>query len=113
MLDGEPGPNSPFAQSILKELSAIGNVLLNVGILAHRVFKLVARQYKDQKPGSGPLHGVGDEGGNLVSGHVRTKAVTSQLPVRRTLYLRRIKSRTQFPREIVNKPIGSGKGKEY
>ena len=63
--DGNPGGNSPFAQSILDALSGNTNQLLNVAKLADRVVEQTRANYS-QLPEGNPIQGVGHKGGQYI-----------------------------------------------
>ena len=63
--DGEPGKNSPFAESILDTLRYNEHAILNVAKLADRVIEQTSANY-EQLPEGNPLYGVGHKGGQYV-----------------------------------------------
>lgn len=63
--DGKPGENSPFAQSILRELKQSNTSELNVGRLINEVIMQTRSHYR-QLPEGNPLFDVGHEGGQFV-----------------------------------------------
>ncbi len=63
--DGNPGENSPFAQSILETLSNNQKPAFNVVKLADRVVEQTRSNYK-QLPEGNPLYEVGHKGGQYV-----------------------------------------------
>ena len=63
--DGNPGQNSPFAESILDILHTNKMPRLNVAKLADRVVELTRANYK-QLPEGNPMYGVGHKGGQYI-----------------------------------------------
>lgn len=63
--DGEPGANSPFADSILNILLTNQLPKLNVAKLADKVVELTRANYR-QLPEGNPLYSVGHKGGQYV-----------------------------------------------
>lgn len=63
--DGEPGKNSPFAESILETLRRNEKRLLNVAKIADRVVEQTRANY-EQLPEANPLYGVGHKGGQFI-----------------------------------------------
>lgn len=63
--DGEPGKNSPFAESILETLRKNEKRLLNVAKIADRVVEQTRANY-EQLPEANPLYGVGHKGGQFI-----------------------------------------------
>ncbi|MCB9290358.1 MAG: FKBP-type peptidyl-prolyl cis-trans isomerase [Lewinellaceae bacterium] len=63
--DGEPGKNSPFAESILDVLSRNQSNALNVAKIADRVVDQTRANY-EQLPEGNPLYGVGHKGGQYI-----------------------------------------------
>jgi len=65
VLDGVPGENSPFAESILDVLRSNEEPLLRVASLAIRVVDQTRANY-EQLPEGSPLQGVGHKGGEFI-----------------------------------------------
>lgn len=63
--DGEPGKNSPFADSILELLRKNEKRFLNVAKVADRVVEQTRANY-EQLPEGNPLYGVGHKGGQFI-----------------------------------------------
>lgn len=63
--DGEPGGNSPFADSIINTLRNNHRNLFNVAKLADRVVEQTRANY-EQLPEGNPLYGVGHKGGQYI-----------------------------------------------
>ena len=63
--DGEPGQNSPFAESILDTLRHNQHKTLNIAKLANRVVEQTRSNYQ-QLPEGAPLYGVGHKGGQFI-----------------------------------------------
>ncbi|MCB9352591.1 MAG: caspase family protein [Lewinellaceae bacterium] len=63
--DGEPGRNSPFAESILEVLDSNQEPKFNVAKLADRVMEITRANY-EQLPEGNPIYGVGDKGGQYI-----------------------------------------------
>lgn len=63
--DGEPGQNSPFADSILDVLSNNQQSKINVAKLADKIVELTRSNYH-QLPEGNPLYGVGHKGGQYI-----------------------------------------------
>jgi uncharacterized protein (TIGR02145 family) len=65
VFDGEPGKNSPFAESIIDTLKRNQNKEFNVAKLADRVVEQTRSNYQ-QLPEGNPLFGVGHKGGQYI-----------------------------------------------
>jgi len=63
--DGPKGENSPFAKSLIKVLSQNNEREIRVSEVILKVQVLVGNNF-EQTPQGAPLHGVGDEGGEMV-----------------------------------------------
>jgi uncharacterized caspase-like protein len=63
--DGEPGENSPFAESILDVLKHNKSEQLNVMKVVDRVIEETRSNY-EQLPEGKPIYGVGDKGGQYI-----------------------------------------------
>lgn len=63
--DGNPGENSPFAESIMDALRRNQSPAFNVGKLIDRVIEQTRSNY-EQLPEGNPLYGVGHKGGQYV-----------------------------------------------
>lgn len=65
VFDGEPGGNSPFAESILDTLRRNAKKEFNVAKLVDRVVEQTRANYQ-QLPEGNPLYGVGHKGGQYI-----------------------------------------------
>lgn len=63
--DGEPGKNSPFAESIIDVLNRNKKQALNIIKVADHIIEQTRANYT-QLPEANPLHGVGHKGGQYV-----------------------------------------------
>jgi uncharacterized protein (TIGR02145 family) len=63
--DGDPGSNSPFASSILRQLRQSKSSMLNVGRLIDEVVMQTRAHYR-QLPEGNPMFDVGHQGGQFV-----------------------------------------------
>ncbi len=74
VFDGEPGSNSPFAESIMDTLRRNARREFNVSRLVDRVVEQTRSNY-EQLPEGNPLYGVGHKGGQYI---FRRRALESE-----------------------------------